>query len=133
MKPTLRFTLLLSLVFLIGAPPCWAKAKGYLYVVGYSFAKKKVYFSHVIMQKVRNKSYSEEEYVTEVELVQKMESQFQKHLSSTVGVNLQEYTVSARGAFKNQALAEERLKKERDRFLNKGYMATVLTGFVYND
>ena len=133
MKQTLRFTLLLSMAFLIAAPPCWAKTKGYLYVISYSFADKKVFLSPIIAQKVRDISYSEEEYVTEVELIQKMEAQFQQHLSSAAGVNPANYTISVKGAYKSKAIADAKLKKDRERYLKKGYSAKVLTGFSYSD
>ena len=129
----LRFSLLLFLVCLIAAPPCLAKAKGYLFVVGYSFAHKKVFLSRVMMQKVRNVSYSNEEYVTEVVLLQKMESQFQSFLTSSEGVKTSDYTVSVRGAFKSEAIAKKRLAEEKERYESRGYTSKVLNNFVFND
>ena len=133
MKQTLRLSLLLLMTFLIAAPPCWAKAKGYLYVISYSFTQKNIFLSTIIIQKVRDVSYSEEEYVTEVDLIQKMEAQFQQHLSNAAGVNTSEYTIAVRGAYKSKAIAEIRMKEERERYLKKGYSAKVLTGFTYSD
>lgn len=133
MKQTARLTLLLSLAFLVAAPPCWAKAKGYLYVISYSFAQKKVFLSPVIIQKVRNASYSDEEYVTDVELIQKMETQFQQHLSSATGEDPSKYTTAVRGAFKSKGIADARFKKERERYLKKNYSAKVLSSFKYSD
>ncbi len=133
MKQTLRLTLLLLMTFLIAAPPCWAKAKGYLYVISYSFTEKKIFLSPIIIEKVRDVSYSDEEYVTEVELIQKMETQFQQHMSSAGGVSPSKYTTAVRGAFKSKAIADMRLKEERERYLKKGYSAKVLTGFAYSD
>ena len=133
MKQTVRFTLLLLMIFLITAPACWAKTQGYLYVISYSFTEKKVFLSPIIIQKVRDVSYSEEEYVTEVELIQKMEAQFQQHLSSAAGVNPSKYTMSVKGAYKSKAIADMKVKKERERYLKKGYSVKVLTGFSYSN
>lgn len=133
MKQMIRFALLLSMALLIAAPPCWAKAKGYLYVISYSFAQKKVFLSKVITQNVRDVSYSDEEYVTEVELIQKMESQFLQHLVSVAGVNPSEFTTAARGAYKSKAIADMRFKEERERYLKSGYSAKVLSDFEYSD
>jgi len=130
---TVRFTLILLLALLVSAPHCWAKSKGYLYVVGYSIAKKKVFFSSVIVQKVRDVSYSDEEYVTEVELIQKLESQFQDYMASAAYVTPSEYTVSARGAYKSKEIADKRLKVERDRYTSKGYAVSLLRSFVFSD
>lgn len=128
-----RLSLLLFFTLLISAPPCWAKSKGYLYVVGYSLSQKKVFFSSVVMQKVRNVSYSEEEYVTDIKLVREMESQFQKYLVSTVWINPEEYTISARGAYKGKDIAEKAFETDKGIYLNKGYEASVLRSFVFDD
>lgn len=133
MKQSLRIGVFLTLAFLICAPPCWAKTDGYLYVVGYSIAKKKVYFSSVIIEKVRDVSYSDEEFVTEVELIQKMEAQFQSHLAATTKLNPAEFTITVRGAYKSKAIADLRFKEERERFINRGFAAVVFTGFIYSD
>ncbi len=131
-KQTVRFVLLLSVALLIAAPPCWAKTKGYLYVISYSFAQKKIFLSQIVIQKVRDVSYSDDEFVTEVELIQKMEAQFKEHLFAA-GVNASEYTTAVRGAFKTQAIADGRRQKERERYLKKGYAATVLTNVQFKD
>lgn len=128
-----RLSLLFIFVFLISAQPCWAKAKGYLYVVGYSFSQKKVFFSSVIMQKVRNVSYDEQEYVTGIKLIREMESQFQKYLVSTVWINPEEYTIATRGAYKKKEIAEKAIENDKGIYLNKGYQASVLNSFVYED
>lgn len=128
-----RLSFLLFLALLISAPPCWAKAKGYLYVVGYSFSQKKVFYSSVVMQKVQNVSFSEQEYQTGVELIRALESQFQKYLVSTVWINPQEYTISTRGAYKKKEFAEKAIEDEKVVYLNKGYQASVLNSFVYED
>jgi len=133
MKQTVRLTLLLLMAFVIAAPPCWAKAKGYLYVISYSFTQKKIFLSPIIIQNVRDISYSDEEYVTEVELIQKMEAQFQQHMASAAGANPSDYTTSVKGAYKSKAIADMKMKKERERYLKKGYSAKVLSSFAYQD
>lgn len=132
-KKIAGFSLLLFLAVLICAPTCWAKSKGYLYVVGYSFIEKKAYISNVIMQKVRNVSYDEEEYVTEVKLLQKIEAQFQKYLASDMRLNTSQYTVAVRGAYKSEAIAQEKIEAEIRQYVKRGYTATVLKNFVYAD
>jgi hypothetical protein len=132
-KKVVGFSLLLFLAFLICTPTCWAKSKGYLYVVGYSFAEKKAYLSNVIMQKVRDVSYDEEEYVTEVKLLQKIEARFQKYLTSDMQLNASQYTVAVRGAYKSDAIAQEKIETEIRQYVNRGYTATVLKNFVYAD
>lgn len=132
-KKLAGFSLLLFLAFLICTPTCWAKSKGYLYVVGYSFVEKKAYISNVIMQKVRNVSYDEEEYVTEVKLLQKIEARFQKYLASDMRLNTSQYTVAVRGAYKSEAIAQEKIETEIRQYVKRGYTATVLKNFVYAD
>jgi hypothetical protein len=128
-----KTALLILIALLFAAPPCWAKANGYCYVVGYSYKLKKAFFSPVFMQKVRDISYSDEEYTTEVELIQKIESQFQSYLSIGQQVNSDDYTITARGAYKNQNIAIKRLTTERDNYKKKGFKATVLKGFKIQD
>lgn len=128
-----RLSILILLAFLIIAPPCWAKEKGYLYVVGYSFSQKKVFYSSVVMQKVPNVSYDEREYTTDIMLIRDMESQFQKYLVSTVWINPEEYTISARGAYKRKEFAEKAIEDDKGIYLNKGFQASVLNSFVYED
>ena len=130
---TFRLSLLFLLAFLITAPPCWAKEKGYLYVVGYSFSQKKVFYSSVVMQKVPNVSYDEQEYATDIKLIRDMESQFQKYLVSTVWINPEEYTISTRGAYKKKEFAEKAIEDDKGIYLNKGFQASVLNSFVYKD
>jgi hypothetical protein len=126
-------SLLLFLAFLIWAPTCWAKSKGYIYVVGYSFAEKKAYFSNIIVQKVRNVPYDEEEYATEVGLLQKIEARFQELLVSDMQLTTSQYTVAARGAYKNEAIAKAKIDTEMRQYVKRGYTAKVLKDFIYSD
>jgi hypothetical protein len=131
MKPTLfKSALLILLVLLLSASPCWAKAKGYCFVVGYSYKLKQAFFSKVFSQDVRDVSYSDEEYTTDVVLIQKMESQFQAYLSSTQNVESTKYTITARGAYKDESIAMRRLVTERDNFKKKGFKTAVLQNFT---
>lgn len=133
MKQVMSIALLLSLTTLIVAPPCWAKTNGYLYVVSYSFAQKKVYLSNVIIQKVRNVSYDDNEFVAEVELIQKMEARFLEHLVSAGKANPAEYTTSVRGPYKSQEIAGRLFEIEREQFTKKGYSIMVQSDFDYSD
>lgn len=133
MKQVARFVLLLSIAFLICASPCLAKTKGYFYLVSYSAAQKKIYLSKVIIQKVRDVSYSEEEFVADVELIQKMEAQFLKHMDSVENTNSAAYTTAVRGAYKSQAIADKRHKAEREQFSKTGYLMKLLSDFEYSD
>ena len=132
-KQVARFVLLLSIVFLICVPPSWAKTKGYFYIVSYSVTQKKICLSKVIIQKVRDVSYSDEEYVAEVELLQKMEVQFLKHLTSVESTNSADYTTAVRGAYKSKTIADKRLNAERDQFVRTGYSIKLLSDFEYSD
>jgi hypothetical protein len=133
MKQIVPILLILSFSFLVAASPCWAKTNGYLYVVSYSFAQKKTFLSKVIIQKVRDVSYSDDEYVSEVELTQKMEAKFTDHLVSTEKVNPSEYTTTVRGPYKSKAIADRKLNIESEQFTKKGYSATVQSDFEYSD
>jgi hypothetical protein len=133
MKQTARFTLLLSMALLMASPPCWAKSKGYLYVISYSLAQKKIFLSQVITQKVRDISFNDEEYVSDIDLLRKMESQFQQHLASVADVDASAYTTAARGAYKTQAIADKHRDQEKARYLKRGFTVKVLSDFAYSD
>jgi hypothetical protein len=102
-------------------------------VISYSLAQKKIFLSKVIAQDVRDVSFSDEEYITEVELIQKMEAQFQQHLASAAGVDASEFTTAARGAYKTKEIADKCLIEERERYLKNGYSAMVMSDFEYSD
>lgn len=127
----LRVSLFGLLVILISAGSCWAKTDGYLYVVGYSFFEKKAFFSGVIVQKVRDVSYSSEEYVTEIELVRKMESRFKSFLTNSMRLDASKYTISVRGAYKSQAVAGNKLAEEQNQLTQKGFTVSAAAGFIY--
>jgi len=133
MKTThLKLIAALVLGLLISASPCLAKERGYCYIVGYSLADKVVYFTPVFVQKVRGDSFSAEEFVADVELIQKMESQFQDYLKS-LNLKADNFTISARAAYKSQAIAERRLDKERGSFQTRAFTINDATSFQFED
>jgi hypothetical protein len=117
----------------MASPPCWAKSKGYLYVISYSLAQKKIFLSQVITQKVRDISFNDEEYVADIDLLQKLEARFQQHLASVADVDTSAYTAAARGAYKTQAIADEHRDNEKARYLKRGFSVKVLSDFAYSD
>ena len=127
----LTTTLVIFIALLFLATPCWAKAKGYCFVIGYSYKLKKLYSTPIFMVKVRNVSYSATEYVAEVELIQKMESQFQNHLAGTTGENPADFTVTARGAYKNQAFAAQAMAREKAEYAKRKFEVLDLSGFAF--
>ncbi len=130
-KNLIRNTLFILTALLLFAPASWAKSKGYCYIVGYSFAEKKAFFSPIIMQKVNSKSYSDEEFVTDVELLQAMESQFQSYLSSLVDLDAKRYTISVRGAYKSNAIANNKFKEEMGLYETRGYTVKLVKDFEF--
>ena len=132
-KILIRNTLLILTALLFLAPPSWAKSNGFCYVVSYSFANKKAYFSPIFVQKVNSKSYSDEEFVTDVELIQKIESQFKSFISSLVNLDPSKYTISARGAYKSNPIAIAKYKDEKHLYETKGYSVVILKDFKFVD
>ena len=115
----MKTVLFMIMLLTISVPPCFAKAKGYCYVVAYSYRQKIVVFTPVFIKEVNNKSYSEEEFVADVELIQKMESSFEKHVRSTLNINAPDLTVSARAAYKSVEIAKKRLDAEKQEYISK--------------
>lgn len=117
----LKTLLFAVILFTICIPPCFAKAKGYCYIVAYSYRQKIAVFTPVFMKKVKNESYNEEEFVTEVELLRKMESSFENHVRSTMNINADDLTVSARAAYKSIEIAKARLETEKQEYSRKAW------------
>lgn len=126
---TFRFFSLVLLVLLFSAPPCLAKTTGYFYVVAYSYQEKRAYCSSVITDKVRAKSYSDEEYVTDMKVLLKIETAFQKHIAGTTSKALSRYTVTARGAYKSFEIAKQKLDAESARYTKSGMKVENVTQF----
>ena len=117
----LKTVLFIAILLTISVPPCFAKAKGYCYVVAYSYRQKIVIFTPVFTKEVNDKSYNEEEFIVDVELIQKMESSFENHVRSAMNVNADDLTVSARMAYKSLEIAKKRLEAEKQEYINKAW------------
>jgi hypothetical protein len=131
----MKAALLKGIVFFVAvlvlfAQPVWAKAKGFCYVIGYSYLEKTAFFSPVIVQKVDSTSYNSEEYVSDVELVRSLESQFSSRLSQIVHLDTGRYTVSARGIYKSNAIAGEKLNTEMNDYKARGFAVKSIQDFV---
>ena len=129
----IRTALFILAALLLSAPASWATSKGYCYIIGYSFAEKKAFFSPIILQQVNSKSYSKEEFVTDMELIQKLETQFQSQLSSLVSLDAGRYTISARGAYKSAAIANHKFKDEISLYETRGFDVKVVKDFKFED
>jgi hypothetical protein len=129
----LKVAMVIVLLVAFCAPPCWAKATGYLYVMAYSYRDKVAYCSPIFVGEVRDMSYSDEEFVTEVELLQKIEAAFEKYLTDVVKVAMSNFTVSARGAFKSQTIADRRWQSEKSDYEKKGMAVHDVTDFIFKN
>lgn len=115
----------------ISVPPCFAKAKGYCYVVAYSYRQKIVVFTPVLVKEVNDKSYNDEEFIVDVELIQEMETSFENHVRSTLNVNSPDLTVSARMAYKSLAIAKKRLEAEKQEYITKAWEIKEASNFSF--
>ncbi len=129
----LKVAAILVTFLLLLAPSCWAKAKGYCFVVGYTYKLKKMYCTPVFMVTVRDVSYSDKEWVADMELIRKMEAQFQRHIARVYGETPSAFTIAARGAFKNQTFAVQDLTKEKEQYAKKGFEVLDLTNFRFSN
>lgn len=128
-------TLIFMLVVMFCAPPCFAKsqADGYFYVVAYSYQDKMAYHSPIFIQKIRDCSYSDKEYCTEVALLQKIEAAFKKHIGQTTEVKLSRYTLSTRGAYKSLVIAQKQLAAELKRYTSARLNVEEAVAFILNN
>ncbi len=134
MKSTwLKTFLIINFSLLLFAPPSWAKAKGYCFVVGYSYKLQKFVHTPIFMVKIRNVSYSDTQYVADMELTDKMESQFRDQFYNQMRISPEEFTVTARGAYKSLALAIKGLDKEKDDYDRRGFEVSELKDFRFSD
>lgn len=127
----LKTVLFMVMLFTISVPPCFAKAKGYCYVVAYSYRQKIVVFTPVFTEKVDDKSYNEEEFIVDVELIQKLESSFENHVRGAMKVDADDLTVSARMAYKSLEIAKKRLEAEKQEYIRKEWEIKEASGFSY--
>jgi hypothetical protein len=133
MKRTwLKLLVIIVLTIVVSAPSCWAKEKGYCYIVSYGLREKSAYITPVFTAKVSGATYSEEEFVAEVELIRKMEGQFEKYLSGK-GLNTADYVTSARVAYRSQAIADRYLADEKSDFPGRGYTIKNTGGFKFKN
>jgi hypothetical protein len=119
-KTCLKLTVTVVLAIMFSAPFCWAKEKGYCYIVSYSLNEKTAYITPVFVAKVSGATYSDEEFVADVVLIRKMEEQFQKYLAGQ-GVNNADFVTSARVAYRSQSIADSRMADEKRDFTGRGY------------
>ncbi len=119
-KTYLKLILVMVLAVVFSAPSCWAKEKGYCYIVGYSMQEKTAYITPVFVAKVSGATYSEEEFVADVVLIRKMENQFQNYLAGK-GINTADFVISARVAYRSQAIADKHLVDEKSDFTARRY------------
>jgi len=119
-KSCLKLMVIMVLTVVFSAPSCWAKEKGYCYIVSYSLPEKTAYITPVFVANVSGATYSEEEFVADVVLIRKMENQFQNYLAGK-GMNTADFVISARVAYRSQAIADKRLADEKKDFTGRGY------------
>ena len=123
--------LVIIIVLLFSAPPSWAKAQGWCFVIGYSYKLKKAFYTPVFMVKVDDVSYSETEYVAEMELFRNIEAQFQDFLLRSQRVKPTKFTIDPKGAYKSQKFAIASLEKEKKGYTRKKFEMVELTGFRF--
>ena len=128
--PTLILVMVLAVVF--SASSGWAKEKGYCYIVGYSQRGKTAYVTPVFAATVSGAIYSEEEFVADVVLIRQMENQFQNYLAGQ-GINTADVVISARVAYRYQAIADRRLADEKRDFSGRGYTLNDADKFIFKD
>ncbi|MDA8139476.1 MAG: hypothetical protein M0036_12570 [Desulfobacteraceae bacterium] len=132
MKSKLVGSLVVVLMgMLLSVPMCWAKEKAYNYVVAYSFKTKIVYYTPTFMLKVDGVSYNNEEYVSDTETILEMESAFQDFMEKELKLDREEYTVSARMAYKTEEIAKAKLEKEVGDFRFKGFKVNEVSKFKF--
>ena len=117
----LKLFLVFTLAIMIGAPACWAKEKAFCYVIAYSYRDKLAFYTPIFTQKVDGTSYSKDEYVSDTDLIQKMEGAFQDHVEKVLRMNTRDFTFSARGAYKTHEIAKIKQDKETGDFRFKGF------------
>jgi len=120
----------LALILVFGVPSCWAKEKGYCYIVGYSLREKTVQITPVIVTKVSGDVYSDEEFVADVDVIFSMESQFQTYLEKA-GLFSDDTTVEARVAYRSKAIARKHRADEKSGFSRRGFSVNTAATFKY--
>jgi hypothetical protein len=132
MKSRLVCSLAVVLVGLfLYVPMGWAKEKSYNYIVAYSYKTKILYHTPTFMLKVDGVSYNKEEFVSDTETILEIESAFLDFMAKELKLNHQDYTVSARVAFKTEDIAKGKLEKEIGDFRFKGFKITEVKKFKF--
>jgi len=131
-KTCLKLLIIMALAIMFSAPSCWAKEKGYCYIVSYGLREKSAYITPVFTATVSGATYSDEEFVADIELIRKMESQFQKYLEKQVA-NSADWVTSARVAYRSQAIADRYLANEKKDFTGRGYTIKNTGGFTFKN
>ena len=131
-KTSLKLILVMILVIVFSAPSCWAKEKGYCYINSYSMQDKIAYITPVFVATVSGATYSDDEFVADVVLIRKMENQFQNYLAGQ-GINTADYVISARVAYRSQAIADNRLADEKNDFTGRGYTIKTADKFKFKN
>lgn len=127
-----KLPVIIMLAIIFSAPSCWAKEKGYCYIVSYSLSEKRAYITPVFVAKVSGATYSEEEFVADIELIRKMEGQFHKYLSGR-GLNTADFVTSARVAYRSRDIADKYLADEKSGFTGRGYAIEDTGGFEFKN
>jgi hypothetical protein len=123
--------MLIGVLLLTMALPALAAENGYCYIVAYSLRQKAAFFTPVFVQKVGGESYSSTEYCADVELIQKMESQFQGYIQNSILFSSPDLTVSARAAYKTSKIADELLEKEKKGFSTREFEIKEVADFHF--
>ena len=110
-------TLLIIFSILCISLPVQAAEEGLCFVYGYSYNPKKAYFSNIFAVKVKGKSYSDTEYVADVELIMDIEEKFREALFEIESL----VTVIVLGPYKTKEIAKKHLDDERDNFRIKKF------------
>ena len=131
-KSCLKLMVIMALAVVFSAPSCWAKEKGYCYIVSYSQQEKTAYVTPVFVATVSGATYSEEEFVADVVLIRKMENQFQNYLAGQ-GINTADFIISARVAYRSQTIADSRLADEKRDFTGRGYSLNAADKFKFKN
>ena len=92
-----------------------------------------VYYVPPFELKVDGQDYSPEEYVSDTETILKIERRFQDFLEKKMEVNLRDFTVSARVAYKTENIAQLKMEKELGDFRFRGFEIKVAKDFKYRD
>ena len=128
----LKLFFAIMLIMLIGAPLSWAKETAFGYIIAYSYRDKSVYHTPIISQKVKGKSFSDEEYVSNTALIQDMERSFEDYLRTNLKVKSRDLTVSARPTYKTEEIAKDKSDKEVGNFRFKGFKITFVPDYEYS-